>query len=183
MMVTLSHSSSSAIATENSVSCNLGGPDFFHAENSYYRVYDLSAMGVSGSFSVQSVIVGIETSAALGATQPATVKIHTLTGPLTVAALNQIGTASTQIANATATTITVPVTATAPAGSTLVVELLTPNGQATSNSFFIGSNTAAETGPSYIRAPDCGINDPVVADTVAAGAVMHIILDVVGTAN
>jgi hypothetical protein len=183
-MVTLSHSTNSTITAENSVSCNLGAPDFFHSENSYYRVYDLTAMGVSGSFNVQSVVVGIESAASLGGTQPATVRLHTQTGAtLNLASLSQIGTASTQIANATATTITVPVTGTAPAGSKLVVELLTPDGQTTNNTFFIGSNTAGETGPSYLRAPDCGINEPTVAATAAPGVTMHIVLDVIGTAN
>ena len=40
------------------------------------------------------------------------------------------------------------------------MEVFTPDGQATGNLFFIGSNAAAETGPSYLSAADCGITTP-----------------------
>ena len=40
------------------------------------------------------------------------------------------------------------------------MEVFTPNGATAMNEFFIGSNAAAETGPSYISAADCGIPTP-----------------------
>ena len=63
--------------------------------------------------------------------------------------------------SASGTVLSVPIVANVPAGtSELVMEVFTPNGQATGNFFFIGSNTAAETGPSYLSAADCGIATP-----------------------
>jgi hypothetical protein len=48
------------------------------------------------------------------------------------------------------------------------------------NSFFIGSNTAPETGPSYLSAADCGIANPTT--TAAIGFPnMHIVFNVNGT--
>ena len=60
------------------------------------------------------------------------------------------------------------------------MEVFTPNGQATGNFFFIGSNTAAETGPSYLSAADCGIANPT--DTATIGFPdMNIVFNVLGS--
>lgn len=78
-----------------------------------------------------------------------------------------------------ATILNVPITADVPAGSELVLEVFTPDGTAAGNLFFIGSNTAPETGPSYISAPDCGLDDPTT--TAAIGFPnMHIVMNVHG---
>jgi hypothetical protein len=77
------------------------------------------------------------------------------------------------------TVLNVPINATVPAGSELVVEVFTPDGTATGNLLFIGSNAAAETGPSYLSAPDCGVNTPTT--TAALGFPnMHIVMNVNG---
>ena len=77
------------------------------------------------------------------------------------------------------TLFTVPVTGAAPAGSVLVVEVFTPEGQTAGNSFFIGSNPDGETGPSYLAAADCGVTEPT--PTAAIGFPdMHIVMNVTG---
>ena len=83
--------------------------------------------------------------------------------------------------SASGTVLNVPLVATVPAGtSELVMEVFTPNGQATGNFFFIGSNTAAETGPSYLSAADCGIATPT--DTATIGFPdMNIVFNVLGS--
>jgi N-acetylneuraminic acid mutarotase len=59
------------------------------------------------------------------------------------------------------TIFTVPMTATVPAGTLeLVMEVAAPDGTALGNAFFIGSNTAPETGPSYLSSVACGITTP-----------------------
>ena len=80
------------------------------------------------------------------------------------------------------TLFTVPVAGTAPAGSVLVVEVFTPNGQTTSNSFFIGSNAAGQTGPSYIAAADCTIPEPATTASIGFPN-MHIVMNVTGDAQ
>jgi hypothetical protein len=74
------------------------------------------------------------------------------------------------------------VTGTAAAGSELVVEVFTPDGTAAGNLIFIGSNASAETGPSYLRAPDCGITTPSTTSAIGFPN-MHIVMNVIGCAQ
>ncbi len=62
---TLTHSLSQTIIALNSVSCNAGG---LHADNSYFRVFDLPAFGITGAFNVTDVDIGIETAVGSGGT-------------------------------------------------------------------------------------------------------------------
>ena len=77
--------------------------------------------------------------------------------------------------------VTTPLLATVPAGtSQLVMELFTPDGRGAGKLFFVGSNAAAETGPSYISAPACEISTPTT--TAALGSPeMHVVFNVIGT--
>ena len=57
--------------------------------------------------------------------------------------------------------VNVPITADVGAGTLeLVLEVVTADGQGLGNEIFIGANSAAETGISYISAADCGLTDP-----------------------
>jgi hypothetical protein len=95
----------------------------------------------------------------------------------------QIATTSITVMDQTQTILNVPLTASVPAGtSELVMEVFTPSGQAAGNSFFIGSNTAPQTGPSYVSASVCGNADPT--DTANIGRPdMHIVFNIQGNCN
>ena len=181
-LVTITHSTSQSIIALNSVSCNAGG---LHTNNSYMRVFDLAAFGLPNGLDVTEVEFGIEQ--ALGATgsQPVTVNLYVKTvpaNPLTFANLTPIGTASTNVTDQAATILAVPVAGSAGAGSILVVEVFTPEGQTAGNSFFIGSNNLGQTAPSYLAAADCGVPEPT--DTAAIGFPgMHIVMNVTGDAD
>jgi len=176
--ITITQSTSQSIASLNSVSCNneIDG----HAENSYYRVFTLSTHGITSQFDITSVEVGIEDAiSGTGGQQPATVYLHTLSGAVATANLTQIGTAAVSVSDQALSTIDVNVTGTAPAGSTLVVEFLIPDGQTDGHFLFVGSNTATEDGPTYIRAPDCSVAD--MSTTASIGEPdMHWVLNVTG---
>jgi len=201
---TITQSSSQAITSLNSVSCNAGG---VHVENSYYRAFTLSSFGITNQFDIASVDVGVElanaggtipppgaapgistkgTKVGVGApgatSQPITIKLYTSSMPFPTGfpgSLTQIGITNTTVNDTSLSIVNIPVTGSAPAGSQLVVEVLTPDGTAAGNSFFIGSNTAAETGPSYLRAPGCGVTNPTT--TAAIGFPnMHIVMNVNG---
>jgi hypothetical protein len=175
--ITITHSQSQAVVQDNSVACR--NPNNHHSENSYYRVFNLPAFGINNDFTVQNVRIGVEYAVASGASQPLSARLYTLSGPFTLANLTPIGSTDTSVTNQSLTLLDIPVTGTAPAGSNLVVEILTPNGQAAGHSFYIGSNRAGQTGPSYIRAPDCSINQPTnLADLGFSG--MHIVMNVTG---
>jgi hypothetical protein len=176
---TLTHSLAQTIVDANSVSCNDGFN--LHSDNGYLRVFDLPAMGITSAFSVTTVEVGIESATAgVGGVQPATVNLYTLSGPLTYANMTRIGTAPLSVLDQDLTVLSVPITGTAPAGSTLVVEFFTPDGQLLGHSLFMGSNTAGQTGPSYLSADDCGATNPT--DVSGLGfPEMHIVMNVTGT--
>src|SRR5262249_16260850 len=59
--------------------------------------------------------------------------------------------------------------------------VMNPDGIAAMNNFFIGSNTAAETGTSYISSAPCGITDPTPTDGLIPGLIMHIVYNVDGS--
>ena len=166
------------ITPANSVSCNAGG---LHADNSYMRRFDLDGdHGVTGSINIDSVDIGIETAAGTGGTQPITINLYSIANAdaLLFANLNNIGTLSANVADASAVIQNFVVTGTID-GTTddLVVEVFTPDGQGAGHSFFMGSNTAGQIAPSFIAAAACGITEPT--DTAAIGfPTMHIVMTI-----
>ena len=174
--VVLSHSSSQAITSLNSVSCNAGG---LHTDNFYYRVFDLASFGQPG-FSVCSVEIGVEVAVGNGGTQPIEIRLYQgAPGNFPAALGTLIGNSVTTVSDQSLTVATFPVSGDAPDSSELVVEIFTPSGQASGNSFFIGSNAAAESGPSYLAAPDCGITVPTPTAGIGVPN-MHIVMNVNG---
>lgn len=171
--ITLTQSTSQAITPLNSVSCNAGG---LHTENSYYRSFALSA-----DINVCEVQFGIETATGAAGSQPVTVNLYTGTGafPGTFNTYTQIATTALSVPDQAATIFPAPISALATAGSNLVVEVLTPEGQTAGHSFFIGSNAGGESAPSYLRAPDCGVTTPTTTSTIGFPQ-MQIVMNVVG---
>ena len=76
-------------------------------------------------------------------------------------------------------TVDVPITATIPAGSNLVVEVDSPD---SSGSFYIGTSAGAESKPGYISTTntDCALPTPTSMSQVA-GHTASILLTVTGT--
>jgi len=173
----ITHSLSQNVLSGNSVSCNDG---VAHTDNSYIRVFDLAAFGITEYFDVQQVEVGIEEAiAGSGSVQPGVINLYTLSGPLAWANMTLIGSATFDVADQALTVINVPIAGTAPARSVLVVEFFTPSGQAVGNSLFVGSNNLGQTAPTYLAAADCGIAEPM--DTTAIGFPdMHLVMNVIG---
>ncbi len=176
--ISLTHSLSQIITALNSVSCSATG---IHADNHYLRVFDLPTFGISGGLNVTAVQVGIETATAgTGSTQPVQVKLYTLTGAFTFANLTQIGSADVQVSNQTQTILNVPIIASVPAGSKLVVDFFTPDGAVSGHSLYVGSNSLGQTGPTYIAAADCGISEPTDVSSIGFPEmmlVMNVIAD------
>jgi hypothetical protein len=50
------------------------------------------------------------------------------------------------------------------AGARLVVEVFTP--RASGGSLFLGSNSAGESAPAWLRAPACGVEDPATLEAL-----------------
>lgn len=141
----------------------------------------MAAFADGGQYCINSVSFGVEFA---NATQPVTVRLYTTSNfPAGFpGSLTQIGTTTLNVGSAqNGTVVTTPLVVTVPAGTAqLVMELFTPNGQPGGYRFFVGSNAASETGPSYWSAPDCGITGPTT--TAAIGFPnMHIVFNVNGS--
>jgi hypothetical protein len=190
--ITLSQNGATNIVANNSVACRL---DLTLAtrENSYYRAFTLSEHGVVGALTINAVSFGVETAdadtAGTGTTQPAAIRIHTYSGTvgptLDVAQMIQVAGINITIPDsATNTIVTHPIAATIPAGGTFVVELAIPDsdpdGDLEGHIFFIGTNSAGQIKPGYIRAPACGIAPPTTL-TQAGFPTVHEIITVNGT--
>jgi uncharacterized repeat protein (TIGR01451 family) len=176
--ILITHSVDQSIISLNSVSCNAGG---LHTDNGYLRKFTLTDFGITGDFNVTNVEIGIETATGAGGTQPGTMNLYTWNpaDAFIYANFTLIGTADTMVADQALTIIDVPVVGTAPAGSTLVVEFFTPNGQTAGNSLFVGSNNLGQTDFTYLAAADCGVPEPL--DTGSIGFPdMHLVMNVVG---
>ncbi|MEZ4770350.1 MAG: carboxypeptidase-like regulatory domain-containing protein [Caldilineales bacterium] len=180
---TITHSQSQAIVDNNSVSCNNASG---HADNAYLREFNLNSFGISGAFNVTSVQFGVEyAEAGSGGSQPIRLRLYRKTNPagsLTYGNLTTITTVNTNISDQASTRPTISIAGTAPAGSVLVVEVFTPNGQSAGNFFWIGSNSAGQTAPSYLAAPTCGISEPTTTASIGYPD-MHIVMNVTGTVS
>jgi hypothetical protein len=166
------------VTSGNSVACNDGTG--IHTDSSYYRAFPLADFGLTNGLTVQSIDIGIEAANAGGATQPVTVRLHTSSAAVpTNATLTEVASANFNVADTSLTVSNFPIAGAFEAGSILVVEVFTPNGTSGGNTFFIGSNAAGQSGPSYIKAPDCGVTD--IVTTAAIGEPnMHIVMRVNG---
>jgi hypothetical protein len=185
--VTLTQSTSQDITPQNSVACieqDADGNPIEHRENSFYRVFNLEEMGVAGRLETSSVGVAIQSADSPNADQPMSVLLHTLSGNvLEVDRLTALGRADIRVANQGAGIIDVPLTATAEAGSRLVVELYLPDAAGGGNLIFPGSNAGGQSGPTYLRAATAGCDLPEPTDLAAVGFPdMHLVVSVSGTA-
>jgi hypothetical protein len=181
----ITQSSSQPITPNNSISCNTGDPAYYHYDTSYWRAFNMAAVNGSQQYNVTSVSFGIEVATSgSGQGQPVTVRLYANNGgAFPGGTRTQIGATTTTVMDQTQTILNVPLTATVPAGtSQLVMEVFTPSGLAAGNSFFIGSNAAAQTGPSYASSANCG--NPTPTDIAAIGRPdMHIVFNVQGNCN
>jgi subtilisin family serine protease len=178
--VTITHSASQDIVAGNSVACSPDG-GVSTTENGYLRHFTLSDFDISSDFAVTEVQFGIEN---LTVAQTVAVNLYTMInpgGPFTYANFQEIGTANASLGAQQSTIVSVPVTGTAPAGSTLVVEIDAPDASGVGG-FFVGSNPNGQTAPSYLRSASCGLTEPTDTATIGFPG-MHIVMNVSGNAD
>ena len=131
-------------------------------------------------YNVTSVSFGVES---VNVPQSVTVRLYRTTNfPAGFpGSLTQIASAMVSVSSAqSGTIVTTPLEAAVPVGtSQLVMELFTPDGRTAGHLFFVGSNAAAETGPSYISATACGITIPTMTAAIGSPE-MHLVFNVFG---
>lgn len=163
----ISHPESAVVITQsnsqsitNGIAC--AQHPLYSRENTMHRNFNLATdFGITEAFEVTAVEFAIEAITTSGydvavniySTEPNTFPGGTLTLE---------GSTVYTATNADAMSIVnVPVSATIPAGQALVMELAIEDGEATGEGYLVfGTNSAGETGPSYITAPICGANTP-----------------------
>ncbi|QSB15678.1 S8 family serine peptidase [Natronosporangium hydrolyticum] len=176
--VTLSHSESMSIVAENSVGCT---PDqgLSTTENSYLRHFVLDDFGITDEFDVSEVSFGVEV--VRGVSPTVSVNLYEMVDPagsFEYGNFELIGSAEETLEPMELEVVTVPVSGTAAAGSTLVVEVDVPD-LSGSGALFIGSNSDGQTAPSYLASGSCGLPEPT--DTSAIGFPgMHVVMSVTG---
>jgi len=174
--VTITHSNTMALEAGTGVSCT---SDVGNARNSWYRVFDLPAMGITGSLTVSKVTIGVQEADADGDdVQPLTIKLHQLQGEFVVANLSELGRSKIDVNDGSLQIIEVPLTASVPAGITLVAEMTVPNGQGFIDGDFLfpGANDDGQTGPTWFRS-ECGGPQPL--DAAGAGFPnFHLVLSI-----
>src|SRR5690606_21933208 len=161
---TITHSSSQDVAPGNSVACTGG-------QTKWLRTFTLEDFDIQGEFAVTNVSFGVET---VSAATTGTVNLYELDGDLEYANMELLGTAEVDLEPQQLTMVDVPVTGTASAGSTLVVEVIDEAG-----SWFIGSNAEPETAPSYLASDDCDTPEPTEIAHLGFPD-MHTVLNVTG---
>lgn len=182
---TITQSTSQAIVAANSVACS-SDMGVTTTENHYWRAFDMNTFTGGQEYDVTSVSFGIEqATSGTGTGQPLTVNLYANHGspfPGGDWQSNLIATSgSINIPDQSAMIFTEPLTATVPAGTLeLVMEVTTPDGTSVGNAFFIGSNTAPETGTSYLSATACGLADPTPVSDIGFPN-MHIVFNVNGS--
>ena len=180
---TITQSTSQEIDT-GAVACS--DPGLGTLENHYWRAFDMNEFTGGQAYDITSVEFGIEQALSLfGQDQPLTVNLYTNHGapfPGGDWQSNLLATSGEiRVPNQEFTIFNVPITATVPAGTLeLIMEVLSPDQTVEHNFFIIGSNPAAETGPSYISAPDCGNPEPVPTRCIGFPD-MHYVFNVNGS--
>ncbi len=177
----LKQTTSDVVEPNVSIACTEENEDGTHLENSYYRVFDLTAAGITSSFHVNLVEVAVEIAdGGDDAVQPVDVKLHTLTGGvLQTGSLTTLATQTQAVTNRVGGILEFDFDTTVPAGSRLVVEVHTPDGSQTGDTFYIGANNDGQSAPGYLRAPECGDEQPT--DFAQIGfPLMHMIIEVTG---
>ncbi len=132
--------------------------DFTLQEDSFFRAFDLPALGVTVPYVVESVDagVGFVRASSPTATQRLRANVYANSGGAFPAGTRTlVGTGTAIVRDTALTTINVPVHAVVPAGSELVVEVSQLTDHPFMALFSLGSNSGPQTAPTYVLAPAC----------------------------
>ena len=174
----VSQSTTLAIPTANPIlACNSGGTTTpTSSDNRYYRVFNLSTFGITTDYNVTNVQFGVSslTNPTLPGGFPVTVKIYSTTNTNFPTGFptgyTQLSSVTTNVLPANVgTLVTVPISATIPVGSRMVVEVgYVAQTAASLNRIFLAANSDGESGPSYIASTACTLPTPVTLTSIGA---------------
>ncbi len=163
----ITHSHSRDIVPGKTALCNNNS---YHYENSYFLVYDLkNDFNLNGDWLVQNVEFAVEDAeAGNNISQPLIIKLWVMSDynhhsfiqeSLTLLVSDTISVSDND--SGTLKNVDFTHDNTVSEGKVLVVEFLLPDGQENNNLLFLGSNNDRYSDSTYIRAPYCGVDEPV----------------------
>lgn len=181
---TISHSTSMELGDTN-IACN--SAVVTSSDNRYFRFFNLASFSITGDYTISSVQYGVQslTIPTLAGGFPVTVKIYATTNtnfpvgyPAGYTELTQI-TTNIQLTDVE-TLMSIPITATIPAGSNLLVEVgYVAQEPASGNRIFLSANDLGETDDTYISSTACVIVNPSTMDSIGFPDA-HLVLSVTG---
>ena len=178
----ITQSGSQIVSPTGSVACG-SQANGYTADNSYMRVFKLSDYGITNDYKITNVSFGVQTA---NTSFPVEVNVYNWTGgtfPTGTATL--LSTSNVNLTTASAGTVVstgTNLTTTVTAGSTFVVEVYHDGDVTPVQAFYMGTNTATQTGPSYLSSETCGILTPTATGTggLAAFSTARWIMSVTG---
>lgn len=185
---TISHSTSMTLGTTN-VACSAGtAPNTTASDNRYYRFFQLANYAITSNYAISNVQFGLQTLNLTTMTTgyPVTVRLFSTTAanfPTGFpAGYTEVAVVTTNMMPAdVGTLVTIPITATIPAGSNLVVEVGYAAAVAASlNRIFLSANNLGQDAPSYIASTGCTLANPTDMASISFPNA-HFILSVTGT--
>jgi hypothetical protein len=165
----ITQSSSQTVSPTGSVACG-SQANGYTADNSYIRVFKLSDYGITNNYKITNVSFGVQT---VNSSFPVEVNVYNWTGTFPTGTATLLGTANVNLTTASAGTVVntgTNLTTTVNAGSTFVVEIFHDGDVTPAQSFYMGTNPGAQTGPSYLSSETCGITTPTATGTGALAA-------------
>lgn len=157
------------VSASGSVACANTGAGITK-DNAYYRAFKLSDYGIAYDYKVTNVAFGV---ASANMTFPVEVGLYNVAGTFPSGALTLLGSANVNVSPTnnggmanTGTSLNQIISA----GSTFVVKIF-HDGTTGFQAFYLGTNSGAQTGPSYFSSVECGVPNPIATGTgVLAGS-------------
>ncbi len=172
------------------VSCGNSGAGYT-TENSYWRLFDLAAMGFNDDITLTSVDMGVRVALNGNPSLSTSLRFYTLEGEFLIENLTLIDEVewSAQEGEPQAYLLNLPISDTivVPGGSMFVVEWFTPSGDPAETGYEnpidirYGRNTEGETGPTYLSSESCAITEPTPTSEIGEFGHLHWVLFVNGT--
>lgn len=163
----ITQSASQTVSATGSVACGNSALGYT-ADNSYYRAFKLSDYGINYDYKITNISFGVQTA---NAAFPVNVRVHNLVGAFPSGTTTLLANSNVNITAASAGTVVntgTGLTATLAAGSSFVVEVFHDGtGTTPAQTFYMGTNSGAQTGPSYISSQTCSIATPTATGTGA----------------
>ena len=184
---TITHSTSMTVGNTNAACSSGTNPNTTASDNAYLRFFNLASFGITGAYNVTNVQYGVATvrTPTLLAGFPVTVKLYTTTSATFTtttfpAAFTEVASVTTNVQELQAgTLITVPITATIPAGTNLVVSVAYDVQEpGTLNQIFLAANGLGQTAPSYLLSVGCGATTPTPIANLGNFPNAHFVLAV-----